>query len=642
MSLNSSQDMFEESSEHLSPQEDPVWLGVSLEDLKSSRIHTYPSIRPSYNHTVLFKLPLREGPPEPHPTKKSDLWDLNHVRMPHSPQSLYPVSETELKSRWGVVKSALTTQISTSKELEDAIFSYNSKISQQCNFDALHTFFSETLEPEESKYFFKSVLPGIINMALEIEDKFRGGIPFLFKGANRSISMSQEQVCILLANAFLCTFPRRNSCKNFPTINFNRLFQCDSLSSVQQKLKCFINYFRRIIKKKPKGIITFTRRHVKPEELPVWSEREEKFCKLHITSVGTIEDQGAGLMEVDFANKFVGGGVLGRGSVQEEIKFLICPELVVSRLFTECLGDTEAFIVTGCERFNKYVGYADTFTWSGNFLETELKRDSYNRLNSVVVAIDASDYSRNSEDQFSQESINRELNKAYSGFSFGPEGNIATGNWGCGVFNGDSRLKALLQIMAASVCKKGLAYFTFGDVKLRDDIFSMYTFLNKKDVNVGMLWQIISGYSTTRSNRTGALLYKYIYDMLETNLEKIAIVAKKEEETDQSEEDFVDIVRAMEEVESNRNVKTVNHKGKTVNSQNGECSSRTSLPQPKCAETYSLKTEEGRKRCLETEHERWEAYEKALNKFSIIDSRSAEKQKNTPKRKITDYFTQND
>lgn len=50
---------------------------------------------------------------------------------------------------------------------------------------------------------------------------------------------------------------------------------------------------------------------------------------------------------MDFANKFVGGGVIGRGCVQEEILFLISPELIVSRLFTEALADNEVLIITG-------------------------------------------------------------------------------------------------------------------------------------------------------------------------------------------------------------------------------------------------------------------------------------------------------
>ena len=39
--------------------------------------------------------------------------------------------------------------------------------------------------------------------------------------------------------------------------------------------------------------------------------------------------------------------MLGGGCVQEEIRFLVCPELIVSRLFTEVLEDNECLVVTG-------------------------------------------------------------------------------------------------------------------------------------------------------------------------------------------------------------------------------------------------------------------------------------------------------
>jgi poly(ADP-ribose) glycohydrolase len=45
--------------------------------------------------------------------------------------------------------------------------------------------------------------------------------------------------------------------------------------------------------------------------------------------------------------RLVGGGVLGGGAVQEEILFVLYPELLLSRLFTQKLGPTEALIVTG-------------------------------------------------------------------------------------------------------------------------------------------------------------------------------------------------------------------------------------------------------------------------------------------------------
>lgn len=52
-------------------------------------------------------------------------------------------------------------------------------------------------------------------------------------------------------------------------------------------------------------------------------------------------------MQVDFASRWIGGGVLSSGLVQEEILFLMSPELIVSRLFTERLADNECLIITG-------------------------------------------------------------------------------------------------------------------------------------------------------------------------------------------------------------------------------------------------------------------------------------------------------
>lgn len=59
-------------------------------------------------------------------------------------------------------------------------------------------------------------------------------------------------------------------------------------------------------------------------------------------------------VQVDFASNWIGGGVLGSGLVQEEILFLINPELIVSRLFTEKLEDNECLIITGDDEMINY------------------------------------------------------------------------------------------------------------------------------------------------------------------------------------------------------------------------------------------------------------------------------------------------
>jgi len=57
---------------------------------------------------------------------------------------------------------------------------------------------------------------------------------------------------------------------------------------------------------------------------------------------------------VDFANRYIGGGVIRSGCVQEEIRFLVCPELILSRLFVEELDSNEVAVITGAEMFSTY------------------------------------------------------------------------------------------------------------------------------------------------------------------------------------------------------------------------------------------------------------------------------------------------
>lgn len=62
---------------------------------------------------------------------------------------------------------------------------------------------------------------------------------------------------------------------------------------------------------------------------------------------------------------------------------------------------------------------------------------------------------------------------------------IATGNWGCGAFRGNPKLKVLLQLMAAAVAGRSMVYFTFGDTSLRDNVADMYWHLVQRNMDVG-------------------------------------------------------------------------------------------------------------------------------------------------------------
>ncbi|XP_023719599.1 poly(ADP-ribose) glycohydrolase isoform X2 [Cryptotermes secundus] len=507
--------------------------GATLDEIRNGSAPCLPPVIPSHDHTVFFQLPIVTcgQPPKPHPDNLRDSWDTDHVRMPFSKHSLYPVQEggeqSQLRQRWELVQEALLKTIMSCQQLEAVILSYNSKYSERWDFLVLQLLFTEVFSEDETSNFFSTLLPQIIQLALQLPTLLTAPVPLLVQHRNHTLSFSQLQIASLLANAFLCTFPRRNTAKRqseyarYPDINFNRLFQAaEGAVPKPEKLKCLLHYFRRVCSRAPDGVVTYARRYVNHSDLPQWDKSQKLLTKLHITSQGTIEDDGEGLLQVDFANKRVGGGVLGRGCVQEEIRFVICPELIAARLFTEALDSTEALLVVGCERFSNYTGYSNTFEWKGNY-EDMTPRDSSGRRMCSIVAIDALKLG-NRNVQYTPSNMHRELNKAYVGFhcpEFQPGerlAGVASGNWGCGAYRGDAKLKTLLQLMAASQAGRHLAYFTFGDAKLRDQVYHLYTYLTDHQVTVGQLWRLLCKYyeHSFRGGRLITELYPFLYQAL--------------------------------------------------------------------------------------------------------------------------------
>ena len=136
-----------------------------------------------------------------------------------------------------------------------------------------------------------------------------------------------------------------------------------------------------------------------------------------------------------------------------------------------------------------------------------------------MLAIDATNYGRHDRSsQFGDAALERETNKAFVGFSqsgFIPGGfstgdlgatslaepsaaaaaqplPVCTGNWGCGAFGGDLQLKALLQLIAASVAgRPSLVYFTFGDDTFAARLQALNERLRALECTVGMLVNLL-------------------------------------------------------------------------------------------------------------------------------------------------------
>ncbi|XP_051897595.1 poly(ADP-ribose) glycohydrolase isoform X2 [Pristis pectinata] len=509
---------------------DVKWLGTPISEMRRMPecSGTLPVLRASANHSVTIRTDLLKSGdvPRPFPTYFKDIWDDKHVKMPCSEQNLFPVENEDgsknVSSRWELIQIALSRKFDNSLDVKDAILKYNAGYAKKWDFTILNYLCTKDLNDVETQHLLQSLLPEMAQLALRLPAVCTQPIPLLKQKMNHSITMSQEQIACLLANAFFCTFPRRsNKAKpeysNFPDINFKKLFEGSSLKKAE-KLKTLFCYFRKVTEKKPTGLVTFQRQCL--QNFPEWERSTKKLTRLHITCEGTIEDNGHGMLQVDFANRFVGGGVTRGGLVQEEIRFLINPELIVSRLFTEALDHNECLIITGAEQYSIYEGYADTYRWVGSCNDL-IPRDAWQRHHTEIVAIDALPFNHYL-DQFSPSDLKREINKAFCGFvrpGVDPRNlsAIATGNWGCGAFGGDAKLKSLLQMMAAAEAGRDVVYFTFGDRELMTEIHDMHKFLIEKEQTVGQIYKLLERYWSEvcrpcSFSRPNIKLYNFIYD----------------------------------------------------------------------------------------------------------------------------------
>jgi len=521
------------------------WSGVPFASLP--RLHPHGSATPAPPpvpgpcHTVAVKLPLKDSSsaPSPHPSVLRDVWDSEHVRLPWSKENLYPQEQEGRKmlaSRWQLVVSALTSApITSSRELEQAIMSYNTRYKDKYDwsFDGLHHLFEEVLEPEEVEAFFDTTMPGMVKLLTASPSLVTSPLPLLRAGRTHSITLSQQQVAVVLVNAFFCTFPRRNASKpnsefsNYPMINFNALFMKNSrrMTACLEKLKCLLCYFSQVVTTPRTGVVTFSRLSLPPSSLPSWYSSDQTLSRLHLSTEGKIETEGAGFLQADFANEYVGGGVLRSGLVQEEIRFTICPELIAAMLFSEKMEDIEAISVIGVEQFSSYSGYGDSFRFEGR-MKDSTDRDTSGRRLTCLVAMDAIRFSGDTELQFRMDKVERELKKAF--VAYGGLNNrevrlpaVATGNWGCGAFGGDPRLKLLIQLMAASVAGRDLAYFTFGDEELTREGGRLYNKLVEEEVTVGQLIGSVASFYNSTKTKVGRELFEWILDQRRLKSERV-------------------------------------------------------------------------------------------------------------------------
>jgi hypothetical protein len=229
-----------------------------------------------------------------------------------------------------------------------------------------------------------------------------------------------------------------------------------------------------------------------------WPQCPRQLCPVAVRADGTKDDVPQAL-HADFANAFVGGGVLMGLTASEEVTFTVCPELLVSMLFCERMLDYEAIVIAGAQRWARHTGYGSSFACGGmaDGACEAAALDGLMRRPMHMVAMDALEACGDGSAQFEQAAMRRELLKAlvaFRGDEAEAEGGgrlrpVATGNWGCGTFGGDPQLKFLLQWMACSVAGREMVYFTHGDSRIQPQVDAVVEVLSGR--TVGEVWRLL-------------------------------------------------------------------------------------------------------------------------------------------------------
>ncbi len=81
-------------------------------------------------------------------------------------------------------------------------------------------------------------------------------------------------------------------------------------------------------------------------KLPEWESNSFPLCPFVVDDNNLIEDSGGHTLQVCPVSRTLGGGVLGTEPGQENIRFSICPELLISQLVMSSMDDNEAVLVT--------------------------------------------------------------------------------------------------------------------------------------------------------------------------------------------------------------------------------------------------------------------------------------------------------
>ena len=259
---------------------------------------------------------------------------------------------------WESIKALFNTEIKTILDINLTFYKGNSKFFKEI----------EDSYPEEGIEFLK-VYNNLRDLVLNIETIFQPEINILQIGTTDKIILTRKQVALIFILGFFEIFERGQG-----KLNTNERFSFYNILSSSRgadfsKGRCFLNYLTVIGKwieeKNPilEEKVAYIRENRK-FNIKDYIDKQ-KLCDIVINEKGSLFESDASFC-VDFANKYIGGGALSGGCVQEEILFAVEPEAIVSIFLMQKMDNNDAIRIDNLIQYSNYSGYGYTFKFEEN------------------------------------------------------------------------------------------------------------------------------------------------------------------------------------------------------------------------------------------------------------------------------------
>ena len=331
----------------------------------------------------------------------------------------------------------------------------------------------EKYYPKEGEEFLK-IYKNLQELVSNIDNILQKEYPLLKKFTKKNkIEMTRKEAALL----FLLSFFKCLECKSN---RFNVYYILLSNSGPAFQFgRCYLNYLTIIGKwlEEKNEILNEKLIYIRDnkDSKEYLDNKEVNLCEINVIEEGSLFDGKASYC-IDFANKYIGGGALTGGSVQEEILFAVEPEAIISMLFMEVMDENDAIGIFNTIEYSKSTGYGYSVKFDKSAITDDLKQIKKHRIIAIDAVVSRGFFNYIFDKGQIQRDIIRDIHKAYVGFNLinleeekDFEKIISTGNWGCGAFGGNHELKFIQQWISASFAGvKRLDYYTFADIKMKN------------------------------------------------------------------------------------------------------------------------------------------------------------------------------